>query len=42
MPDEDNQIDSFLRQPATVNLMLMLVLAFVVFAVLLMVLGRAD
>ena len=42
MSDEDDEIQKLLRQPATTNLMLLLVLGFVLFVVVLMALSRAD
>jgi hypothetical protein len=42
MYDEDDEIDKLLRQPATTNLMLLLVLGFVLSAAVLIALGRAD
>lgn len=42
MSDEDDEIEKLLCQPATTNLMLLLVLGFVVFVAVLMALGRAD
>jgi hypothetical protein len=42
MSDEDDEIGKLLRQPATTNLMLLLVLGFVLVVVALLVMGRAD
>jgi hypothetical protein len=42
MSDEHDKIENLLRLPATTNLMLLLVLAFVLFVVVLMALSRAD
>jgi hypothetical protein len=42
MSDEDDEIGKLLRQPATNNLMLLLVLASVLLVAVLMALGRAD
>jgi hypothetical protein len=42
MSDEDDEIQKLLRQPATTNLMLLLVLGFVLFVVVLTALSRAD
>ena len=42
MSDEDDEIRKLLRQPATTNLMLLLVLGLVLCVVILLMLGRAD
>ena len=42
MSDEDDEIRTLLRQPATTTLMLLLVLGFVLFVAVLMALSRAD
>jgi hypothetical protein len=42
MSDDDDEIRKLLRQPATTNLTLLLVLGFVLVVVTLLVMGRAD
>ena len=42
MSADGDEIGKLLRQPATTNLMLLLVLGFVLFVVVLEVLGHAD
>ena len=42
MSDEDDEIGKLLRQPATTNLMLLLVLGFVLVVAVLLALSRAG
>ena len=42
MSDEDDEIRKLLGQPATTNLMLLLVFGLILFVVVLVALGHAD